>query len=70
MTDIEKYAHVGTEKLAQELHESQREYAARMPFMFKNWEDLSDYAREGYLMQARYLQEMYHIIPKLDGEGE
>ena len=66
MTDIERYAHVGIEKLAQELYEAQSLTPQAYPFI--EWVNLSEQAKEGYRTQARKLSELYHIIPKLDGE--
>ena len=70
MTDIEKYAHVGVERLAKTIHESQREYATKILSMFIRWDDLPELSKEGYRTQARYLINLYHVIPKLEGEPE
>ena len=68
MTDIERYAHVGIEKLAQAIYETQLLTPQMYPFI--EWMNLSEQAKEGYRVQARKLSELYHIIPKLDGEPE
>ena len=78
MTDIERYAHVGIEGFAKTIHEAQRECVAQgktltralgsPPYPFIEWNDLPEQAKEGRRMQARYLINLYHIIPKLDGE--
>ena len=78
MTGIEKYAHVWAETLAREIHEAQREPVetgktltralGSEPYPFIEWKDLPEKAKEGRRMQARYLIERYHIIPKLVGE--
>lgn len=68
MTDIERYAHVGIEKLAQELYEAQSLTPQAYPFT--DWCNLPEQGKEGYIAQARRLLELYHIIPKLDGEPE
>ena len=79
MTDIEKYAHVDVERLAKTIHKPQREYATQilsmliecdlpaLPMLMR-WDDLPELSKEGYRTQARYLINLYHVIPKLDGE--
>ena len=61
MTDIERYAHVGVERLAKTIHEAQRECVIQ-------WDDLPEQVKEGRRMQAQYLLNLYHIIPTMDGE--
>ncbi len=78
MTDIERYAHVGIDRLAKAIHEAQRECVEQgktltralgsPPYPFIEWNDLPEQAKEGRRMQAQYLLNLYHIIPKLDGE--
>ena len=51
MTDIERYAHVGIEKLAQELYEAQSLTPQAYPFT--DWCNLPEQGKEGYIAQAR-----------------
>lgn len=80
MTDLQKYPHANPERLAQMIHEAQREAVAQgktltralgsPPYPFIEWGDLPEQAKEGRRMIARYLIGLYHIIPKLEGEDD
>ena len=78
MSDIiDKSKLVGIEELAQEVHDSAREAVitgatvAHDKFgenakKFTEWDEITENAREGKRMQAKYLLERYYIIPKCE----
>ena len=78
---IDEYKRIGIEKIAREIHNSAREAVltgatvAHDKFgenakKFTEWDELSENAREGKIMQAKYLLERYYIIPKFEGEEQ
>ena len=80
-TELNEFPHAGVERLAQVIHESAREAVlsgatvAHDKFgenakRFTEWNELTENAREGKRMQAQYLIDLYHIIPKLVGEDD
>ena len=66
MSDIEKYAHVGIEKLSQVIYKMQ--FLTPQVYPFIEWENLPEQAKAGYRTQAGKLSELYHIIPRLESE--
>lgn len=66
MSNLEKYAHVGIEKLAQVIYDAQS--SAPQAYPFTDWCNLPEQGKEGYRAQAFRLSELYYIIPKLEGE--
>ncbi len=76
---IDEYKRIGIEKIACEIHNSAREAVLTGATVahdkfgenaknFTEWDDLTENAREGKRMQAKYLLERYYIIPKSEGE--
>ena len=66
MTGIEKYAHAGTNQLARTLYEAQ--FVTEQAYPYTDWDSLPEQAQEIYRKQAHKLLELYHVVPRLEGE--